>query len=299
MGEWLDACARLGVPSSASPTTSTSRSPTAAGAANTAQFCPILSDTRTANFRLHQRVGARPNAVSQARSTRASAAPRDGGHRRRRDRRNGGSPPCNHRRCGGPSSEIRSGALDAMVKKAANGYDSFCRQDLIGADYGLLDCGPSLCPTITPRCCGRRRWDGRSSTSARRAAAAPTAAPPRPSGSTLTAPPRPSRRASRRLAHCARDQPRERERTLASPAWATSRAYVLQATPTRAPRSPEWAGCSAPVQSSTARRSAPPPTAPPELTPATDLGREVTLPPTSLAWLVVPGAARKECGGQS
>ena len=29
---------------------------------------------------------------------------------------------------------------------------------------------------------------------------------------------------------------------------------------------------------------------------ATDLGREVTLPPTSLAWLVVPGAARKECG---
>ena len=27
--------------------------------------------------------------------------------------------------------------------------------------------------------------------------------------------------------------------------------------------------------------------------------REVTLPPTSLAWLVVPGAARKECGGQS
>ena len=31
-----------------------------------------------------------------------------------------------------------------------------------------------------------------------------------------------------------------------------------------------------------------------ELTPATDLGREVTLLPTSLAWLVVPGAARKE-----
>ena len=32
---------------------------------------------------------------------------------------------------------------------------------------------------------------------------------------------------------------------------------------------------------------------PPELTPATNLGREVTLPPTSLAWLVVPGAARR------
>lgn len=30
--------------------------------------------------------------------------------------------------------------LDAMGSKARHGYSAFCRQDFIGADYGMLDC---------------------------------------------------------------------------------------------------------------------------------------------------------------
>ena len=33
---------------------------------------------------------------------------------------------------------------DALGAKARNGYSAFCRQDLIGADYGLLDCSTGL-----------------------------------------------------------------------------------------------------------------------------------------------------------
>ena len=53
---------------------------------------------------------------------------------------NGGSPPCN-------SSALRWATfadtfwyVDALGSKARHGYQAFCRQDFVGADYGLLDC---------------------------------------------------------------------------------------------------------------------------------------------------------------
>ena len=53
---------------------------------------------------------------------------------------NGGNPPCNH-------SSMRWAVFgdslwyaDALAAKAFHGYEAFCRQDLIGGDYGLLDC---------------------------------------------------------------------------------------------------------------------------------------------------------------
>jgi len=53
---------------------------------------------------------------------------------------NGGSPPCDH-------SSMRWAVFgdafwyaDALASKARSGYAGFCRQDYIGADYGLVDC---------------------------------------------------------------------------------------------------------------------------------------------------------------
>jgi hypothetical protein len=53
---------------------------------------------------------------------------------------NGGSPVCNH-------SSMRWAVFgdsfwyaDALASKARHGYSGFCRQDYIGADYGLVDC---------------------------------------------------------------------------------------------------------------------------------------------------------------
>jgi heparanase len=53
---------------------------------------------------------------------------------------NGGSPPCDH-------SSMRWAVFgdsfwyaDALAAKARHGYAGFCRQDYIGADYGLVDC---------------------------------------------------------------------------------------------------------------------------------------------------------------
>ena len=37
-----------------------------------------------------------------------------------------------------------AGYADALGAKARNGYSAFVRQDLIGADYGLLDCATAL-----------------------------------------------------------------------------------------------------------------------------------------------------------
>ena len=57
---------------------------------------------------------------------------------------NGGSPVCDH-------SSMRWAVFgdvlwfaDALGAKAAAGYAGFCRQDLIGADYGLLDCATGV-----------------------------------------------------------------------------------------------------------------------------------------------------------
>ena len=53
---------------------------------------------------------------------------------------NGGSPPCNHSSMRWANFADSFWYMDAMATKAAHGFSVFCRQDFIGADYGLLDC---------------------------------------------------------------------------------------------------------------------------------------------------------------
>ena len=53
---------------------------------------------------------------------------------------NGGSPPCDHGSMRWANFGDSFWYLDAMGTKAAGGYSVFCRQDFIGADYGMLDC---------------------------------------------------------------------------------------------------------------------------------------------------------------
>ena len=53
---------------------------------------------------------------------------------------NGGSPPCNSSSMRWANFANTFWYIDAMATKAAHGYSAFCRQDFIGADYGLLDC---------------------------------------------------------------------------------------------------------------------------------------------------------------
>ena len=53
---------------------------------------------------------------------------------------NGGSPPCDHTSMRWANYGDSLWFSDALAAAARNGYGAFCRQDLIGADYGLLDC---------------------------------------------------------------------------------------------------------------------------------------------------------------
>lgn len=53
---------------------------------------------------------------------------------------NGGSPPCDHTSMRWANFGNTAWYLDALGTKARAGYQAFCRQDFIGADYGLLDC---------------------------------------------------------------------------------------------------------------------------------------------------------------
>jgi heparanase 1 len=53
---------------------------------------------------------------------------------------NGGSPPCNASSMRWANFANTFWYVDAMATKAAHGFSVFCRQDFIGADYGLLDC---------------------------------------------------------------------------------------------------------------------------------------------------------------
>ena len=57
---------------------------------------------------------------------------------------NGGSPPCDHTSMRWANFGDSLWYSDALASKARNGYSAFCRQDLIGADYGLLDCATGL-----------------------------------------------------------------------------------------------------------------------------------------------------------
>ena len=195
---------------------------------------------------------------------------------------------------------------DAMGSKAANGYDSFCRQDLIGADYGLLDCATAeplpdyYTALLWAKTMGRTafavdaaggggRADGRGAAATVRLYAHCTAAAESAGGA-----------AAGSLTVLAINLANEGATLRLSSVGDVARAYVLEGdADARASLTGVGGllGTGAKLNGSPLRAAAD--GTPPELTPATDLGREVTLPPTSLAWLVVPGAARKECGGQS
>jgi len=53
---------------------------------------------------------------------------------------NGGSVPCDHTSMRWANFGDSLWYMDAMALKAKHGYGAFCRQDLIGADYGITDC---------------------------------------------------------------------------------------------------------------------------------------------------------------
>ena len=53
---------------------------------------------------------------------------------------NGGSPPCDRSSMRWANFANSFWYVDALASKAAHGFSAFCRQDFIGADYGLLDC---------------------------------------------------------------------------------------------------------------------------------------------------------------
>ena len=185
-----------------------------------------------------------------------------------------------------------------MGSKAANGYDSFCRQDLIGADYGLLDCATAeplpdyYTALLWTKTMGRTAFDvagGGGGGATIRLYAHCTAAAESAGGA-----------AAGSLTVLAINLANESATLRLSSVGDVARAYVLEGdADARASLTGVGGllGTGAKLNGSPLRAAAD--GTPPELTPATDLGREVTLPPTSLAWLVVPGAARKECGGQS
>lgn len=57
---------------------------------------------------------------------------------------NGGSPPCDHTSMRWANFGDSLWYADALSVKAKNGYEAFCRQDYIGADYGLVDCSTGV-----------------------------------------------------------------------------------------------------------------------------------------------------------
>ena len=57
---------------------------------------------------------------------------------------NGGSVPCDHTTMRWANFGDSLWYMDTLGTKALNGYGAVCRQDLIGADYGLLDCSSGI-----------------------------------------------------------------------------------------------------------------------------------------------------------
>jgi hypothetical protein len=53
---------------------------------------------------------------------------------------NGGEPPCNHSSMRWATFADSLWYIDALASAAKLGFEAFCRQDYIGADYGLVDC---------------------------------------------------------------------------------------------------------------------------------------------------------------
>jgi len=53
---------------------------------------------------------------------------------------NGGSPQCDHTSMRWANFGDSLWYADALAAKSRSGYEGFCRQDYIGADYGLVDC---------------------------------------------------------------------------------------------------------------------------------------------------------------
>ncbi len=57
---------------------------------------------------------------------------------------NGGSPPCDHTSMRWARFGDSIWYADALASKARHGYTGFCRQDYVGADYGLVDCSTGV-----------------------------------------------------------------------------------------------------------------------------------------------------------
>ena len=57
---------------------------------------------------------------------------------------NGGVPPCDHTSMRWATFADSLWYVDGLATAATLGYEAICRQDLIGADYGLLDCATGL-----------------------------------------------------------------------------------------------------------------------------------------------------------
>ena len=293
MVEWLDACARLGVPIVGVAPQYIEVELTAAGAL-LAQFCAIPPPT--SGFTNASVLDTTPS--SQVRSTRA---PRRW-YRRRRDRpARGGGRSGAPTRCGVEGGLCRrvtpylTPRTPAQVRRRdakASTDTTFCRQDPI-ADYGLLDCATAeplpdyYTALLWTKTMG---WTAFAVNVAGGGGGDGGAAAP--SGSTLTAPPRPSRRAAPPArSRCSRSTSRTRATLRLSNVGDVAR--VRPRGRRRRARLAHRVGGLLGTGVKRGSRSAPPPTARCRSSPATNLGREVTLPPTSLAWLVVPGAARK------
>jgi heparanase 1 len=124
IADWLDGCAKLGVPlAAATHHEYTEIDPTPEGF------------TSPAKLDVNGQIAEMVNRTVREHSDGSIAVfgGEIGPH-------NGGSPACNH-------SSMRWAVFgdslwyaDALSAKAYHGYQGFCRQDYIGADYGLLDC---------------------------------------------------------------------------------------------------------------------------------------------------------------
>lgn len=92
-------------------------------------------DETTVRFRTFQE---QVNAGWAASGNKQDAAPRSWGGEI--GPHNGGSPPCNHSSMRWATFADSLWYIDALGSAAKLGFEAFCRQDYIGADYGLVDC---------------------------------------------------------------------------------------------------------------------------------------------------------------
>ena len=119
--EWLDECRRLGVP---------------IHAVTHHEYVEVDAGTFTSPAKLDMNgaIAAKVNASVRAHDAGVLIFGGEIGPH------NGGSPPCDHTSMRWANFGDSLWYADALGSKALNGYAGLCRQDYIGADYGLLDC---------------------------------------------------------------------------------------------------------------------------------------------------------------